>query len=460
MGNSITRNYMCCTTRDKYPGMPDAAMLSRPPQFRWAEAEVELEDACLMAFAPLHQREEHTARRIAVASPREVQVYRVLNDFDLISDLQVVLTHRLRLDAGMCVAGLAFLDEDSSGAVVCALAPAEGGRGGLVRVWSCGDAPGGSAEERKAAASVLGGEKRKRPDPVEWSLDGDCVARLDEHRAPMLRIAANKSYLLTADTAGECRVWKKSQHFARRAVAVLHPGGAADLVVDRLFAYSTGLQDKQIGVWSLPDLQPVLTIPVEIPESMLQGLIPLVGREPRGEDTQALGRLASQSQPSSRNEDTGRIARVNLLRRPLSRWAGWQGSGRHSSVPRGSLFAAAVLGENCEVAGPGAAVLMEWSLGGKPACQSVEIAHDTPIVALVYGPYDNGPLISVDMKGVFRVWETMLDRGLCLTDQIELTGFGQQPNAPVVAVEQPSNLWVSTGTRRIYLWQRQESINF
>merc|ERR1719229_1164028 len=69
-----------------------------------------------------------------------------------------------------------------------------------------------------------------------------------------------------------------------------------------------------------------------------------------------------------------RIARLNLLRRPLSRWAGWQGSSRGPKAPRGWLFAAAVLGEVSDIAGKGAGVLMEWSLGDKPAVQSVQIA--------------------------------------------------------------------------------------
>ncbi|CAE8701898.1 unnamed protein product, partial [Polarella glacialis] len=81
------------------------------------------------------------------------------------------------------------------------------------------------------------------------------------------------------------------------------------------------------------------------------------------------------------------------------------GSARNSGVPRGMLFVAGTVAAGQEVAGEGAAVLMEWSLSIKPTCQNAIVAHDSPIVAIAYGPYDNGPLITADTNGVCRVWD-------------------------------------------------------
>jgi hypothetical protein len=123
-----------------------------------------------------------------------------------------------------------------------------------------------------------------------------------------------------------------------------------------------------------------------------------------------------------------------------------------------------VLGEAAsDIAGKGAGLLMEWSLGDKPTIQSVQIAHDSPIVSLVYGPWDNGPVITADAKAVFRVWEFNLERGLCFSQQVNLlypTHPNDLPGGPAMAVEQPGKLYVSVGAKRLYVWQRQQEIPY
>mmetsp|Transcript_104367 Transcript_104367/g.332013 ORF Transcript_104367/g.332013 Transcript_104367/m.332013 type:complete len:354 (-) Transcript_104367:142-1203(-) len=342
-----------------------------------------------------------------------------------------------------------FSDEDNSRHLGVAIGP-ESGRPGeeyVVRVWSC-----------ETAGSLSPPEDD--PRPAELKQKEGFVSSLDDHKAVVRRMATNKTYLLTADAAGECKLWQKSRAFAKRGTALLHAGGVSDLAVDRFFAYSVGTEDRRICAWALPDLSPILAVPVDIPGELLAGL---TGSCPRAEPSQPapsdVPATASTPAASSMTRQPAQLARVNLLRRPPSRWAGWQGSGRGPKAPRGSLFAAGVLREGCEVAGAGAGVLMEWSLGDKPCCQSVQIAHDSPIVALVYGPYDNGPLISADSKGVFRVWESLLDRGLCFMQQIELAcpanGCGSLP-CPAVAVEQPRGLYVASGARKLHVWQRHQ----
>jgi len=120
-------------------------------------------------------------------------------------------------------------------------------------------------------------------------------------------------------------------------------------------------------------------------------------------------------------------------------------------VPRGVIFVAGVLSSTCEV-NPGGGVLMEWSLGEKPACRNVQVAHTTPIVSMVYGPYDNGPVITADGLGVFKVWEMILDSKLRLSQQIELLSLHQGKIA--MCVEQPRSLYVALSGKRLVLWQR------
>merc|ERR1712135_165762 len=43
-------------------------------------------------------------------------------------------------------------------------------------------------------------------------------------------------------------------------------------------------------------------------------------------------------------------------------------------------------------------------LGEEPTCKTAQIAHNSPIMAMVYGPYDNGPLVTVDACSVCRIW--------------------------------------------------------
>merc|ERR1711862_439800 len=105
-----------------------------------------------------------------------------------------------------------------------------------------------------------------------------------------------------------------------------------------------------------------------------------------------------------------------------------------------------------QTAGAGAGVLMEWGFGEKPVCFSAQVAHSTPIVSMVYGPYDNGPLVTADARGVFRVWEILLDRGLRFSQQIELLCVPKGEIA--VCVEQPRGLYVAASGKRLFVWQR------
>ncbi|CAE7678379.1 unnamed protein product, partial [Symbiodinium pilosum] len=73
-------------------------------------------------------------------------------------------------------------------------------------------------------------------------------------------------------------------------------------------------------------------------------------------------------------------------------------------MPRGALFVAGVIAKG-QCSADSAGILMEWSLSPTPVCQSAIIAHDLPIATMAYGPCDNGPLITADMRGLCRIWD-------------------------------------------------------
>jgi len=474
MGVAVSRHYMCCSLRDKQ-GFGDGMLDGRPPQFQCLEVDVKLDCPVMVAFAPLHQRESSSIRSLAAANAHEVNVYRVCESdiVDLGAPPQLVLTHTLKLDPGTVVNGILFSDEDSSRQLLVSMGPEGGGHGPRysVKVWSCEQIPGwlpqvAQSVSEKTPAAVDASSASPTPLVVDWKEHEGYIASLDEHKAPVMRLATNKTYLLTADAVGECRLWQRNRGFARRALATLHSGGVSDLIMDRLWAYSAGCEDRQICVWTLPELSPVVSIPVDLPEELMMSMRPSQPVLPRTE-------AEAGTEQAAFNEATGtaapnapqcQLARINLLQRPLSRWAGWQGSTRGTKAPRGSIFVAGVLGEGCEIAGAGAGVLMQWTLGDTAMCQSAQIAHDSPIVTLVYGPYDNGPLITADAKGIFRVWELLLERGLCLSQQLEATGVSidlvaNGIHCPAVAVEQPQGLYVAAGAPRLLVWRRHQAEN-
>lgn len=477
MGATGSRTYMCCSVRDKQ-GLSSELGAGRPPQFHCHEADVRIENPAFAAFAPLHQRETALTRRLALASAQEVHVYRAPPSEQpkgkagamLLPPL--VLTHRLVVDPSVMVAGILFADEDNSRHLAVALGPWPNPPPGVglpsaavvgksdeahrIQVWSC---EGGQSVASNGEA----------PGVVEWKQGEGCIATISEHKAAITKLCANKTYLLSGDAAGECRLWQKNKAFQRRAQGLFHKGGVADLAIDRLFAYSAGTEDLRICIWMLPDLSQMVSIPVDIPDGLLpkimfSGLAAMTARG--GQDAPPSlpppplrGPIESPRWGSSENGT--RLARVNLIRRPLSRWSGWQGSTRGPKAPRGSLYAAGVMCEGRDMAGAG--VLMEWTLGEKPSCQSAQIAHDTPIVSLVHGPYDNGPIITADAKGVFRIWAPLLDRGLCFLQQIELLCLGglaggalELASTPAVAVEQPVGLYVAAGSSKLFIWQRKD----
>jgi len=428
MGQRMSQS-ICCSVRDKNErarGLPNPST----PQFFCIEAQVELEVPSLCAFAPLWFNEGSPTKRLALAGGCEVHVYRITNESGEGSLPQPTLEHKLTLEASQVITSILFGDEQSSRHLVVAFGSCPHGNGvecvSCVRVWSCELKDGSPAATAGAVA--------------EWKSDEGHIASLEGHNAPVVRIVTSPTYLLTADVLGECRVWQKNRSFQKRENATLHHGGIADLAVDRLFCYSAGFEDRLVCVWSVPELTPVLTLKVDIPQELIAAFEPI---------PYAIAATSIAPPPSVEPYE---LVRLTSLRRPLSRWAGAQGSSRTPKAPKGTLFVAGVLARGSDSSdAKGQGVLMEWSLGPSPSCQSAQIAHDTPITALVYGPYDNGPLITADSVGIFRVWDCV--PRLNCSQQLEIGGM-QELRGLAMAVEPQHGIYSIVGDKRLFIWRR------
>jgi len=92
---------------------------------------------------------------------------------------------------------------------------------------------------------------------------------------------------------------------------------------------------------------------------------------------------------------------------------------------------------------------MVWTLGADPACKSVQIAHESKIAAIAYGPYDNGPLVTADMHGIFRVWD--FTPRLWPLQHVDTRSV--ESRAPSIVVD-PMNraLYSVVGAPRLFIW--------
>lgn len=473
MGQSAA---ICCSNRDKY----DQSSNGLPRQFDCSEVQLQLDNPRCLAFGPLWQRDVLLPRRLAVAAEREVHVYRLpeveLNEVghgmsSVVTPRDVFMEHRFSPEDGMEVTCMLFADELSSRNLVIATAASAGGsqssRPPRIRIYNCDAVPKAPSSDSYQTIhdGTTAGSFRV---PVNVWLPDDCLHSLEDHSSPVTHMAVSQSYLISVDSSGACCVWHKSKGFVNKQSSRIHQSGIVDLAVDRFFVYSIGSQDKSISIWSLPALMQVAVVSVEIPKDILYGLrydanVPVAAcpiAEDEVPDVVPPSSVSSLSKAQPRSSNAFAFSRLTALKRPLSRWAGSQGSSRNpKQVPKGMLYIAGVLAETCEVAGSGAGILMEWSLSstddGIAHCQSAQVAHDSPIVAIGYGPYDNGPIITADERGVFRVWDTV-PRLIC-AQHIE---FFRGPNAhPSVsmAMEPRRGFYSSMGDKRLFVWRRTQA---
>lgn len=452
---SVASHNVCCSVRDKNErDLPGLASTGSIGQFSCSEVELQLDALRFLAFAPLWRKDGPHVRRLALANESVVHVYR-LEEAAPAEDSarpplpsavagtpQFSLEHSLSVGPQQRVTRLIFCNDMDSKHLAVAFAPATAAGKtcagpGIVRVWNLDQL------QSEMRGPVVGAKA--------WALDEGFTVTLEDHQTAVTGLAVSPTYLFTADAQGECGVWQKTTGFARRAMARLHPGGIGDFAVDRLFVYSTGLEECKVGIWAVPDLNPLLSIDVDLPLDTLPDR-PFDGHLAGVERVPAAVSLALP-EPAPEPQASCRLVRLTALRLPLSRWAGSQGSSRNGKRPKGSLFIAGVLLDERGGEAPpsGAGVLMHWMLGEEFTCKSAQVAHELPIVALAYGPYDNGPVITMDAASTCRVW--IWANGLVCSQSVEFP----RPDLDAglaVAVEPHFGLFSTFGDRRIVIWHR------
>eukprot|EP00971_Amphidinium_carterae_P127976 2534668-Amphidinium_carterae.1 len=378
---------MCCAVREKEMGVVNthAGFSTSIPKFHCIDLEVEMDGPSFMLFGPLWQKAPSGTgwRRIALASKKQVRVYRIKDAFgpDVLSsgageadtaNPEMVLEHMLEVPQGRSVTSIVFCEETSSRTIAVAFAAQDSRpqEASFVRIWNL---------------DMLSSEitASQRPDSAKWTLEKGQIATLEGQPSPFMMLTTSATYLFGALTSGECIVWQKSGIYSKRGAAKLHQTGVADMSADRNFLYTTGRGECSVSVWAMPELTSVLTIDITLPRSILNSL----GKTP------ASGLKGAIAAPSdSEKQLDAHVRNVTALRLPLSRWAGSQGSQRSVKAPKGSIYVAGVLSGAAEISGHGSGVLMHWTVGEQCLCRSAQLAHKSPIVSMVYGPYDNGPL--------------------------------------------------------------------
>eukprot|EP00927_Polykrikos_kofoidii_P077487 TRINITY_DN74423_c0_g1_i1.p1 TRINITY_DN74423_c0_g1~~TRINITY_DN74423_c0_g1_i1.p1 ORF type:complete len:500 (-),score=74.60 TRINITY_DN74423_c0_g1_i1:96-1595(-) len=325
-------------------------------------------------------------------------------------DLELEL--ELPLGLGQEITGLMWSDETTSRYLVVASGQRGGERPQSIRVVP--------VEFLKATS--LGREEWKEKSLL-----------LDDRLNTLTCMVAIYSYIVAADVAGECRVWRKNRPWTLKKHAMLHEDGIADMSADRLFLYTVGLTAATICAWTIPELEPAITVAATIPRSLF------------------FDSPLNKGESTAKGTSMCRLERLTGIRRPQSRWAGTR---IPSKLPTGAIYVTGVLADGQKLRSEGdggAGILTEWVLGAKAVCHAAQIAHATPISALVYGPYDNGPLITADWHGEFRVWD-IVNRLTCV-QTIDL-GTSTKCEALRVSVEPFQGLFATLGDQRLLVWRR------
>mmetsp|Transcript_30015 Transcript_30015/g.54697 ORF Transcript_30015/g.54697 Transcript_30015/m.54697 type:complete len:460 (-) Transcript_30015:27-1406(-) len=451
MGQSTSRS-MCCAARDKEATLANAHPVfgTNIGQFHCTELEVELDEPSFLVFGPLWQKAPGgigSARRIALANKTQVRIYRIrdgLGSDEFVSAAgeaeadrpQVALEHTLDLPKGNVVSSIIFCEEASSRNIGVAYGADSEGKpsdSAFIRVWNL-----------DMLQSALAPAHQQQQNSTMWTLDQGHIATLEEKQGPFTLLTTSASYLFGALASGECISWQKSSGFSRRGAAKLHQGGVEDMNADRNFLYTTGRGECSVGVWAVPQLSSVFNIEVSLPRSIVDSF----GKIPAGGEK---GAIAVAGGVESEKQSEAHLSNVTALRLPLSRWAGSQGAQRAAKAPKGSIYVAAVLAGASETAIDGSGVLMHWIMGDRCVCRSAQIAHNSPIVSMVYGPYDNGPLVTADMYGTCRIWDNV--PGLVCSQQIELQRSSLTASV-LFAVEPQVGLYTNAGGKRITVWRR------
>lgn len=384
---------MCCSTREKWERRHVDISSDPSPQFWVDESILDFEAPKFLDFGPLWQTHSSSStRRLAVGGDRRVAVFRVVEE-EPGQVPTLVLEFQAVTKVGQEITAIQFADQCVASDLIVSY---------------------GSDVKQEWTTNIF---RCLEHGTEMWDLSLDCHASLGAHTMPVTRLRTSQDYLVAADEAGLCQTWQK-RSYAHQCASVLH-GGFADLVVDRLFAFSIARDDTSVHVWTLPNLVDVMTVAVEVPCVTPKG-------------------LAEAQVPV--------LKRLTALKRPLSRWSGSHDYGR-TAKPRGVLFMTGVV----DVEGEGeSSAIMEWHLSKEPTCRQAVLAHTAPIATLAHGPYDNGPLIVLDESGVFSIWDVG-PRFSC-SQSVDL-GMADGATA-ALAMEPQLGLYVVCSDSRLCVWRR------
>jgi len=132
--------------------------------------------------------------------------------------------------------------------------------------------------------------------------------------------------------------------------------------------------------------------------------------------------------------NTVRFKKISCICRPFTRW--------QVQRKRGGSSACGLLYVACENE-HGNGCIMEYNMRSQEYVRSV-IGHDGPIVTLIFGPYDNGPLFSGGDDGLIKVWDISTLRVLKILDG--------ESSIKAMAVQQQQSIFSLTQDGILKIW--------
>eukprot|EP00929_Paragymnodinium_shiwhaense_P038858 TRINITY_DN20477_c0_g1_i1.p1 TRINITY_DN20477_c0_g1~~TRINITY_DN20477_c0_g1_i1.p1 ORF type:complete len:517 (-),score=52.98 TRINITY_DN20477_c0_g1_i1:183-1658(-) len=466
----VSENF-CCSSRDKKETFRGNGFHANS-QFAVLQRHLVHQKATHVAFGPVYGSDA-CLKRLAIAGSRStssssssssssapsgaeaaqwrgsVQVLVVDEDLDGFADGPDLQDEfELLLPEGHRVTALMWMEETASKYLLIASGP----DGSSASAKSSGQHMLQIASMEAAVSAVpptAKGARRQLPWD-SWKLIGIC---LEESTASFTHVLCNHISLVAVDCEGVCKVWHRQRQerngklgWQKRAAVRLHEEGISDVAVDRYFLHTVGLRGLTVCAWLIPDLAPAATITCQIPVDLAVSLPPPL---PQMTTAVVLPAMYEGDPAAYRKGGDYQLDRLTAVVRPQSRWAR---SRVAQKTPLGAVYVAGVLaGNGAQDPMVGAGILTEWQLGQHSRCLSAQIAHESPIVSLVFGPYDNGPLITSDCRGEFRIWD--INSRLQCVQQV-CHGIGRCEALSLAVEPKMGGLYVVLGGDTLYVWRR------
>jgi len=372
MGNTTTH---CCTTRDLSEtdrnGVVTFGAHGQRRAIAVERAHVGRGDR--ISFSPLYRESRQVrarasvqppeVRRLAVSSCDQIRIFGLSESIDGKVRLEMLPLGTMNLNSS---------EKVDSETLVCAMFSDQGSSRYMVGGVNPIESTDSKDEYKEDAVSnngsgeppaTNGAASRSRPAVLRmWDIDlGFKIIKeyvCTKANITCLAISTRGAKIFVADDAGVVCIFEKQTSKPLIEPVQLHQGAVLALEVDPHFVYTIGA-DKLIAIWDARWLSPQVLLEAE---------------------------LCGHS-----------IKQLSGVLRPSSRWGLSQGPARGTQAPSGLLFVTA-LSENNH------GLLTSWQLGTKVCSNCVE-AHAGLINACVFGPYDNGPVLTGGTDNCIRVWD-------------------------------------------------------